>query len=210
MAGVQEVAPSKTREDPSAAGNSAWLLSSWGAYVPNVGRSTMPAPQQPSGESPSRTSTEEPPSSSGYDNSEGGVPHLSLVPSETHLTTGEILRVTVSLSEAHGVSSVPFHLSFNPAVLEFLSARVGPAFMGTSLQPILLAGVSPSRPGDLAVGLALVGASGLLDRGGGLVVLEFQARQAGQADLSFDRTSVRGPFSQELPVEVQGAAVEVR
>jgi hypothetical protein len=118
--------------------------------------------------------------------------------------------VDVVLTGARDITSVPFHLQFDPGVLQYVGARTGPALNGRSLQPIFLASVNPGRPGDLAVGLSFVRSSGSFNGSGAILHIDFQAIAAGTSDVLFDRASVRGPTSQPLPAEVVGTTAEVR
>lgn len=139
-----------------------------------------------------------------------GVATLSVVPSRTALESGQTVRISVLLRGAQDVRSVPFHLLFNPDVLEYVGATQGPVFLGTSLQPILLASVNSDRPGDLVVGLSLVPASGLLNSSGAVAVLEFRAKGTGLSDLSLDRAHLMQSGRGDAPLELSGSTLEVR
>jgi cohesin domain-containing protein len=135
---------------------------------------------------------------------------LSLAPSSSALSPGQPLVVKVLLSEGGSISSVPFHLKFDPEVLQYVGAHEGGLFRSTSLQPVLLASVNPSRPGDLAVGLSMIESSGLLSGSGGILEIEFRALQPGHSELLFDRASIRGATGEPLPVELIASRVTVR
>ena len=137
-------------------------------------------------------------------------PRLTLAPDRHAVSRGETISVEVVLTGARDVTSVPFHLQFDPGVLEYVGARTGPALNGRSLQPIFLASVNPGRPGDLAVGLSLVRSSGTFSGSGAILVIDFRALAPGRSDLHFDRASVRGPTSEPLPAEFVGSTAEVR
>jgi hypothetical protein len=120
------------------------------------------------------------------------------------------LTVQVAVSGGAAISSVPFHLLFDPAILEYLGAKEGTAFRGSSLQPIMLASVNPNRPGDLAVGLSLVASSGTLHGAGSVVTLEFRAVSPGKTALALDRAALHGPTGEELHAAFLSSAVTVR
>jgi hypothetical protein len=134
---------------------------------------------------------------------------LALVPQRTSISPGELLPVAVRLEGSRQVTSVPFHLRFDPDILEYVGVRTGPVLGASSLQPIILASVNPNRPGDLAVGLSLVGAAGTLNGTGTILLLDFRALAPGMSDLVLERASVRGPTSEPLPADIAGSAVEV-
>jgi Cohesin domain len=125
------------------------------------------------------------------------------------VSVGDSLVVAVRLTGASGVTSLPFHVEFDPAVLEFLAVEEGPA-VGGAMQPILLASVSPARPGDLAVGLSLVETGGLLRGAGTVMRLKFRAIGPGASPLDFSRATIRGRMSEPMDARFQNAAVEVR
>jgi hypothetical protein len=118
--------------------------------------------------------------------------------------------VRVALAGGHEVTSVPFHIRFDPGILDYLGARTGPALLASLLQPILLASVNPHRPGDLAVGLSLAGSSGTYSGSGTLMLLEFRALAPGQTELLFENASVRGATGEPLAARIEGCSVEVR
>ena len=124
---------------------------------------------------------------------------LTLAADRHAVSRGETFSVQVVLTGAREITSVPFHLQFDPGVLQYVGARTGPALNGRSLQPIFLASVNPGRPGDLAVGLS-----------GAILLIDFQAVAPGRSDLLFDRASVRGSASETLPAEIVGSSAEVR
>jgi Cohesin domain len=135
---------------------------------------------------------------------------LSLAPDRQAVSRGETISVKVVLSGARDVTGVPFHIQFDPGVLEYVGARTGPALNGRSLQPIFLASVNPGTPGDLAVGLSLVRSSGTFNGSGAIVLIDFRALAPGRSDLLFDRASVRGAASEPLAAEITGSTAEVR
>ena len=135
------------------------------------------------------------------------IPTLQLVPFRPALSVGESLVVAVRLSGASNVTSLPFHVEFDPAVLEFQAVEEGPA-VGAK-QPILLASVSPARPGDLAVGLSLVETGGLLQGSGTVMRLKFRAIGLGSSPLDFSRATIRGRISEPLDARFQNASVQV-
>jgi hypothetical protein len=93
-------------------------------------------------------------------------------------------------------------------VLQFQSAERGSA-IGASMQTILLASVSPARPGDLAVGLSLVDSGPMLRNSGTVLRLNFLALAPGSSALTFDRASIRGNMSQPLDAQFHDTRIDV-
>ena len=203
------------REPAPVASSALWLLSGTAAPTNASSRSGTLA-------SPSENETKAQPSSDVGDVKDtqnsaqdtepapSEMARVALVPSRTALAPGETLLLRVVLIASELVSSVPFHLRFNPDVLQYMGAREGQIFLGSSLQPLLLASVNPNRPWDLAVGLSLIESSGLLNQSGDILLLEFKALGSGRSDLLFERASVRGSEGQVLPTEFIPSTVTVR
>ena len=131
---------------------------------------------------------------------------LRVEPEEPQI--GDAVTVSLLIEGARAVTSLPFHLLFQPDILEYTSSEIGPAVPG-SLQPILLASVNPNRPGDLAVGLSFVESAGSYTGGGVVLLLHFRSVGAGITALEFDRASLRGPTSQPLETHFQNLTLTV-
>ena len=131
-------------------------------------------------------------------------------PATRVVTPGQTVVVRVLIDAPRPVASVPFHVVYDPAVVQFVAARQGAAYSGTSLQPILIGGINPDRPGDLAVGLSFVGAPAVLGRPAEIVVLEFQGIGAGDSPLVFERASVRDTTGMAQPTQTRPSAISVR
>jgi hypothetical protein len=131
---------------------------------------------------------------------------LRLVPGASSIAAGDTVDVQVMLEDSQTVSSVPFHVRFDPEVVDFVAARPGAA-LGVAA-PILMASVAPERPDDLAVGLAMPGAGFLSD--GAILILRFIGKRAGSSPISFDRAAVRGLDAAPAAVLLEHAVLTVR
>jgi hypothetical protein len=123
---------------------------------------------------------------------------------------GRTVVVRVLVNAPQPLTSLPFHLLYDPAVLQFVAAREGAAYAGTSLQPILIGGTHPDRPGDVAVGLSFVGAPAKFGPRAEIAVLEFEGIAAGDTPLVLDRASARGPTGAEQAIQAGASAISVR
>jgi len=193
---------------PSTTGPLSWVRSLF-VQAPAAGPATETPPQPADSPAPQPEEDTSDPSPDSDRPPEAGAPRLSLVPNTPEVAYGKVLTVRVVVTGGEKITSVPFHLKFDPALLEFLGARTGPAFVSSSLEPLLLASVNPERPGDLAVGLALIGTSRSFTGSGSLVVLDFRAIGRGRSDLTFENSSVRGATSEALPVEFANTSIQV-
>jgi hypothetical protein len=193
-----------TGAEPSAA---AGALLVWpAAPAPDHGPQLPPEPQQgpppPSPTTPTHSTGDPRPATVA-------IPMLTLVPPAGPVAVGDSFTIAVRLSGASNVTSLPFHVEFDPAVLQFQSAEQGPA-IAAGMQPILLASVNPARPGDLAVGLSLIESGGLLHGTGTVIRLQFRALAAGTSPLGFSSASIRGAISETLDAQFHDASVNVR
>jgi hypothetical protein len=197
--------------DPGTAspGNPGALWDLWPTGATT--QAPMPPPTQPpDGEPPAPPSHVLPPPAKPGDpvpNAETS-PEVTLALGQAALSVGDTLTVAVNLASAHGVTSLPFHLLFDPEILEYLDGGTGAA-LGSNLQPVLLASVSPNRPGDLAVGLSLIESAGTFSGSGEVVTLRFRAIAPGDSVLQFSRASVRGATSQALSAKFTNSSVTV-
>ncbi len=170
-----------------------------------------PRPDPPSDQaSPPDPSPDPPPAPGPPAESPAGITRVAMIPSDADPAPGDVVTVRVVLTEGAGITSLPFHVMFDPQVLEYIGARQGSLFAATSRQPILLAAVSESRPGDLAVGLSMLRDVGVISGSGAVVALEFRAVAPGPSDLQFDRASMRSPTGRTLQADFVDAAVTVR
>lgn len=135
-------------------------------------------------------------------------PLVTAQTSASEVAPGEILLVAIRIEHAQRMTSLPFHLVFDPAVIEFTGSQAGSAL--ASHDPVLLASVSPNRPGDLAVGLSLIETSGAFTGSGEVVTLLFRALAPGQSNLSFSRATLRGARSESVDVHFSDGFVIVR
>jgi Cohesin domain len=196
--------PPETSGEAAPATTTGWLLTlpapaaSGDPQLPPDPQTPLPPPKQ----------LEPAPGTSDPKEVPQALPVLSLTGFADNVAVGQDVTISVRLNGAEDVTSLPFHLLFDPAILQFVSAGNGPAT--GSLQPVLLASVNPARPGDLAVGLSFIDAGGAFNGSGSLLELRFHALAAGVSSLTFDRASIRGRFSQALEAQFESGSISVR
>jgi hypothetical protein len=202
---------SPSKEQPATAtgsdapgANGGWLVS----MPPPAPTAAPQLPPDPQPAVPTPKPLEPVPSKSDPREVPQALPVLSLLTPSDSVAIGQDVTVSIRLSGADEVTSLPFHLRFDPAILAFVSAGNGSGI--ASLQPVLLASVNPARPGDLAVGLSFIDAGGAFNGSGTLLELRFRALAAGVSGLTLDRASIRGRFSQTLQAQFENGTVSVR
>jgi len=127
---------------------------------------------------------------------------------------GKIVTVRVTIRGGEDVSSVPFTLLYDPAVLEFLPAasRQG-RFMkkdGAATTFLAVQGAAPGGRTGVVVGLSRMGTRQGVKGGGVLCELAFRARSPGLSILSFTRSAVLDPGAVPQPARFEGGSIRVR
>lgn len=196
--------PAATTGSDAPGATGAWLVS----MPPPAPTADPQLPPDPQAGPPPPKPLEPVPSKSDPRVVPQALPVLSLLAPSDSVAIGQDVTVSIRLSGADEVTSLPFHLMFDPAILDFVSAGNGAGI--ASLQPVLLASVNPARPGDLAVGLSFIDAGGAFNGSGTLLELRFRALAAGVTGLTLDRASIRGRFSQALQAQFENGSVSVR
>jgi len=206
----EESAGWPAREDePAGPGETGLIPVLWPSLPADPETAPPPAPE-PVDPGTTNSSRVNPPTPSpgGPTPAPLGVPVVTAEVATPEVAPGEMLLVAIRIEDADRMTSLPFHLVFDPAVIEFAGSQAGPAL--ATHDPVLLASVSPNRPGDLAVGLSLIESAGTFSGTGDVVTLQFRALAPGRSDLSFSRATLRGVRSEPLEVRFASGSVTVR
>ncbi len=116
--------------------------------------------------------------------------------------------VDVFMEGANNVGSVPFHLRYNPQVLEFVSpAQEGGLLSADGTNTIFLA--PDTGGGEIVVGLSRLGGGTGASGTGTLARFQFQALAAGDAGFAFTGASVMDPQAQKMPASFSAVPVKV-
>lgn len=124
----------------------------------------------------------------------------------TEVSVGAPVTIHVAIADASDVGSVPFHVLFDPAVLQYQRSEEG-AFLQSGGRQTVFAALPTGRADSVIVGLAKLGRGDGVDGVGELCTLHFTAVGPGAADLRFERANVRDSSnrilqSSFLPVSV--------
>ncbi len=126
------------------------------------------------------------------------VAQVVLQPDMLDVAPGSALTFHIWIYGGQDVASVPFHLQFNPEVLEFQGGHEGP-FLSADGQPTVFMFAGGPGGESVVVGHSrltrLTGANGT----GELCVLNFVAKAEGNPGLAFDRASVIGITGKPQP-----------
>jgi len=134
---------------------------------------------------------------------------VELLPSALAYEVGDIVTLDAAIRDGRDVGSVPFHLHFDPNVVQFRPpAEEGPYLGADGTQTFFVAAES-SAGGELAVGMSRLGALRGADGSGSLATFEFLAVGTGPCEFRFSQANVRDPQAQTLPALFRAAAVDV-
>jgi len=135
---------------------------------------------------------------------------VRLVPTKMVYSVGERVVVQIVIDGARNVGSTPFHLRYNPGVLQYRSPGTeGPFLRGDGSNTVFLSS-DTGGGGEIVVGLSRMGAAEGSSGAGTLAVFEFDAIAAGDCGFQFTGASVKDPQARNLPAAFQTAAVRVQ
>jgi len=165
-----------------------------------------PAAKSPPADSRAQPAPPAPPSTN-QEQAKGQL-QLVVVASAPSVTTGGVVTVDVLAMSNVAVVDAPLHLSFDPAVLEFVDGVPGD-FLTQGGSSVVFFADGRSRPGDVAV------AAGRVDRaqgaaGSGLLCrVRFRGVGAGSTSLAVSQAKAWGTRGEELAVASAGTRVSV-
>jgi len=105
---------------------------------------------------------------------------------------------------------VPFHLAFDPNVLEFMGAGSTSPFLSQDGTPVFVLATIGSGGREVIVGLSRQGSRPGVTGSGTLIPITFRPKKPGTTSLSFTDLSVLDPQAQPLPSEKLGMTVVVQ
>jgi hypothetical protein len=132
---------------------------------------------------------------------------VRLVPSRTTFTVGETVALEVFMENGNNIGSVPFHLRFNPQVLQFVPPAAEGSFLrADGTNTVFLAS---DTGGEVVVGLSRLGGGEGASGTGSLAAFQFLAIAEGDAGLAFTGASVKDPQAKNLPASFSVVSVRV-
>jgi general secretion pathway protein D len=137
-----------------------------------------------------------------------GLSTVRLVPSQASYRVGDTIVVEVVIDGAENVGSVPFHLRYNPQVVEFLVGDQGTFMSSDGAGTIFLARPTAAN-NEVVVGLSRMGGDQGMSGSGTLAVFQFQAINPGDCGFGFTGASVKDPRAQDMPATFVPAPVQV-
>ncbi len=136
-------------------------------------------------------------------------PQVLMMPVSGEVLVGDRVTITVAISSATNVGHVPFHVTFNPGVLQFDHGEEG-SFLGSDGVPTAFFAAVTSSGAEVVIGLSRLGQEEGNHGGGNLCVLHFNAVGPGDAGLGFASAKVRDSTNRIVESFFQPATVVVR
>jgi hypothetical protein len=120
------------------------------------------------------------------------------------VSVGERISIRIEIADGVNVGSVPFHVVYNPDVLEFESGQEG-SFLGRDGRQTAFFAAAMSNGREVVVGLSRLGRGEGIGGRGELCTLTFYVVGAGDAGLGFTRAHVRDFSNQIVPADFETA-----
>ena len=130
---------------------------------------------------------------------------LNPPPQDGGYAVGTQFVIQVQLVNGENVGSVPYHLKYNPQVLQFLQPAQEGDFLRQGADTVFLA---PDVGGEIVVGHSRMGGSGV-SGAGLLATFQFLAIAPGDAGFQFTSASVKDPQARNIPSFFSPASIQV-
>lgn len=124
---------------------------------------------------------------------------VSLVPVQADHRIGGTVTLHVMIEGASNVGSVPFHLKFNPQVLEFMPPGMEGNFLNNDGSGTVFIAAEAASGGEIVVGISRIGRGPGAAGSGLLCILQFLAINEGSCSFTFTSASVKDPTAKNLP-----------
>ena len=105
---------------------------------------------------------------------------------------------------------MPFHLQFDPEILQYEGASEGNFMSLGGAKTTFLHSVSSSNPGEVFVGISRMGQEEGATGSGILGKFNFRALAPGSSPIRFAEQTVLGPKNTPLPANFQDCTVNVQ
>ncbi|MCZ6696782.1 MAG: cohesin domain-containing protein, partial [Acidobacteria bacterium] len=153
-----------------------------------------------------------PPATGGPDTQQGssGPAVVALDPALLTTTIGAEFTIRVTIENASGVGSVPFHLRFDPDMIEFVRATQNSPFLSQGGGTVFVLAALGGGGREVVVGLSRQGTQPGVDGRGTLIELTFRASNSGRTLLDLTGLSVLGPTAQPMPAESRSMNVVIQ
>lgn len=140
----------------------------------------------------------------------GGPATIAFNPSYITATLGHDFTVSIVISGAAGVGSVPFHVAFDSQLVEFVGAGGTSPFLSQDGTPVFVLATVGAGGREVIAGLSRQGSRPGVSGQGTLLEMTFRPKKPGTTTLSFSDLSVLDPQAQPLPSETLPMTVVIQ
>ncbi len=123
---------------------------------------------------------------------------VGMIPTAVEVSVGDRVSVQIAIEAGDNVGHVPFHVRFNPRVLQFEAGDEG-SFLRSDGAPTAFFAAPTSDGATIVVGLSRLGQPAGVSGSGDLCTLHFIVVGPGDAGLAFARAKVKDPANRALP-----------
>ena len=131
----------------------------------------------------------------------GGPATVSFNPSYLTATLGQPFKVSILITGAENVGSVPFHLGYDPQYVEFVGASNTSPFLSQDGTPVFVLATPGPNGREVIVGLSRQGSRPGANGQGTLIDMTFRPKKPGTTSLAFTDISVLDPQAQPMSSE---------
>jgi len=133
---------------------------------------------------------------------------VQLVSERSDYRVGDQVILRVVVRDADNVGSAPFHLRFDPDVLQFTRATEGD-FMGSDGATVVFLAAESGAGGEVVIGLSRLGSLQGMSGDGTLVEFRFEALATGPCNLEFSGASLKDPQASNLMATFNSVALNI-
>jgi len=170
----------------------------------------QPAEQEPPGGPEPGGAAPPPQSRSGTNPATPTTPAVvRAVPSAPAYRAGDTIVIEVRLENGSNVGSVPFHLRYNPQLVQFIPPASEGSFLGGDGTGTIFLANDSSQGGEVVVGLSRMGGGAGASGSGTLATFTFKALKGPRVAFAFSGASVKDPQARNLPASFVSASVVV-
>ncbi len=168
-----------------------------------------PEAEPPTGEPGVTTPSPSPPRAGTNPNVPATPAVVRAVPSAPAYRTGDTIVIEVRVENATNVGSVPFHLRYNPQLVQFVPPGSEGSFMGGDGTGTIFLANESSQGGEVVVGLSRMGGGVGVTGSGTLATFTFRALKGPRVAFAFSGASVKDPQARNLPASFVSASVVI-
>jgi len=136
------------------------------------------------------------------------MPILFLSTTSSVIKVGEVITLTVLVERIEQLYSSPFHLTYNPSLLELIKVSEGD-FLKKDGKETAFFQANNSEAGQVVIGLSRLGQVGGVTGSGILATFTFRSKSSGVGKFSIKEPEFRNAAMESIPIKVVLTEVRV-